>query len=54
MGALSRIHLLSYKSINEEINRAAEEVNWKYGTDEWNPILSMRRLQCCLKKRAGG
>jgi trehalose 6-phosphate synthase len=43
MGALSRIHLPAYKAINDEINRIAEEINWKLGTDEWSPIILVRR-----------
>lgn len=42
MGALSRIHLPAYKAINEQINSATEEVNWKFGTDEWTPIMVVR------------
>lgn len=43
MGALSRIHIGLYKELNEEINKIVEEINWKYATDRWTPILLLRR-----------
>lgn len=43
MGALSRIHIGLYKQLNEEINKVVEEINWKYATDRWQPILLLRR-----------
>ena len=43
MGALSRIHIGLYKDLNEEINKIVEEINWKYATDRWQPIILLRR-----------
>lgn len=43
LGALSRIHIPEYKAINEQITRAAEEVNWRFGTEDWTPIILTRR-----------
>lgn len=43
MGALSRIHIGLYKDLNEEINKLVEEINWKYATDDWQPIVFLRR-----------
>jgi len=43
MGALSRIHIGLYKDLNDEITKMTEEINWKYGMDEWNPVVLLRR-----------
>ncbi len=43
VGALSRIHLGLYKRLNDEINAVVEEINWKYATDSWTPIILVRR-----------
>ena len=38
-GALSRIHIKSYKQLIDNIQALAEEVNWKYGKGYWYPIV---------------
>ncbi|MBU0657127.1 MAG: trehalose-6-phosphate synthase [Gammaproteobacteria bacterium] len=43
IGALSRIHIQAYKDLNEEINSLVERINWKYSTDDWSPVIMMRR-----------
>lgn len=43
MGSLSRIHLRLYKELNDEINKLVEEINWKYATDDWQPVVLLRR-----------
>ena len=43
LGALSRIHIPEYKAINEQITRVAEEVNWRFGTEDWTPVVLARR-----------
>lgn len=43
IGSLSRIHIRLYKELNDEINRLIEEINWKYATDEWSPVIFLRR-----------
>ncbi|NQT23439.1 MAG: trehalose-6-phosphate synthase [Candidatus Omnitrophica bacterium] len=42
-GALSRIHIETYKNLNDEINDLVEEVNWRHSTDGWAPIIFARR-----------
>ncbi|MBL7081336.1 MAG: trehalose-6-phosphate synthase [Candidatus Omnitrophica bacterium] len=39
MGALSRIHIKSYKLLIDNIQALAEEINWKYGEGSWYPIV---------------
>jgi len=43
IGALSRIQIGLYKNLNEEINNLVEDINWKYATDSWRPIVMLRR-----------
>ena len=43
VGALSRIHLDSYKEINDNMNNIVEKINWKYSSDHWVPIVLIRR-----------
>ena len=38
-GVLSRIQLGVYKKLNEEIDSLVEEINRKYGTGHWKPII---------------
>ena len=42
IGVLSRIHIPKYKAINDEINKLVEEINWKYSTYNWSPIIFRR------------
>lgn len=39
IAAPSRMRLKEYRNINEEINELVEEINWRYGSDEWTPII---------------
>jgi len=43
IGSLSRIHLETYKKLNDEINSLVERINWKYSSDNWSPIIFIRR-----------
>lgn len=43
MGEISRIHLQRYKDLNDEINALVEQINWKYATDNWKPVILLRR-----------
>lgn len=49
MGALSRIHLQTYKDLNEELNRLVESINWKHQAGSWKPVILVRR-QLSLKE----
>ena len=42
-GALSRIHIETYKDLNDQINDLVEEVNWKHSTESWAPVIFARR-----------
>ena len=43
MGDLSRIHLKEYKDLNDKINAVVEEINWKHSSEDWVPIIMVRR-----------
>ncbi|MBN1405969.1 MAG: trehalose-6-phosphate synthase [Candidatus Omnitrophica bacterium] len=43
MGELSRIHIAKYKDLNDEINALVEQINWKHSTENWKPIVFVRR-----------
>jgi trehalose 6-phosphate synthase len=41
-GVPSRIHIDTYKKLNEEIDNLVEEVNWKHAVWHWKPIVYLR------------
>jgi len=41
IGAPSRIPIPAYKHLRAEIAQAVEEINWKYGTETWQPVVLM-------------
>ncbi len=43
MGEISRLHIPKYKALNDEINALVENINWKYSTDGWKPVILVRR-----------
>ena len=43
VGDLSRIHLQAYKDLNDQINAVVEHVNWKHATEDWVPVVMVRR-----------
>jgi trehalose 6-phosphate synthase len=38
-GPESRVHIKRYKDLSEEISGLVEEINWRYGTTDWTPVL---------------
>lgn len=43
VGVPSRIHIRAYKSVHAEIETLVEEINWKYASGHWRPIIYLRR-----------
>ncbi len=39
LGAPTRTHIKTYRDFLDEIESLAEEINWKYRTDGWQPII---------------
>ncbi|MDD5584673.1 MAG: trehalose-6-phosphate synthase [Candidatus Omnitrophica bacterium] len=42
IGQPTRLHIPIYKSLNDEINTLVEEINWKYSTRDWKPVIFSR------------
>ncbi|MFA6078208.1 MAG: trehalose-6-phosphate synthase [Candidatus Omnitrophota bacterium] len=43
LGAPSRTHIKRYHDLMGELDELAEKINWKYMTDEWKPIIYLKR-----------
>ena len=43
IGVPSRAHIEVYQRLNDEIDRLVKSINWKYQTDNWKPILFLKR-----------
>jgi trehalose-6-phosphate synthase len=41
-GVTSRIHIEAYKTLNKEIDGLVEQINWKYRSEKWKPIVLFR------------
>lgn len=42
LGEPSRVHIKKYRELNAEIDDLVEEVNWKYKSGAWKPIIFVR------------
>lgn len=42
LGEPSRIHVKRYRELNTEIEDLAEQINWKYRTNGWKPIIQLK------------
>jgi trehalose 6-phosphate synthase len=43
VGVPTRTHVTPYKALAEEVDALVEEINWRWGTDHWRPIVYIRR-----------
>ena len=43
-GVPSRVHIGTYQALNKEIDSLAEEINQKYASRDWKPIVYLREL----------
>ncbi len=41
-GVQSRIHIPAYRRLNDEVDNLVEDVNWKYGTGHWKPVIYLQ------------
>lgn len=39
IGAPSRMHIQTYQNLTDEIKDLIEDINWRHGTDNWQPIV---------------
>jgi trehalose 6-phosphate synthase len=42
VGVPSREHIGHYKALNAELNSQVEEINWRWASEEWRPIIYLR------------
>jgi alpha,alpha-trehalose-phosphate synthase [UDP-forming] len=45
IGVPSRIHVKAYQLLDDEIDGLVEEINWRWSTDSWKPIVYLKH-QC--------
>jgi trehalose 6-phosphate synthase len=43
IGVPSRMHIDAYQRINDEVDQLVETINWKHKTDNWKPIVYLKR-----------
>jgi trehalose 6-phosphate synthase len=43
IGVPSRGHVREYQRTDDEIDRLVEEINWKWGTESWRPIVYLKQ-----------
>jgi len=43
LGEPSRVHIRRYRELNAEIDDLVEEINWKYQSGDWKPIVHVRQ-----------
>jgi alpha,alpha-trehalose-phosphate synthase [UDP-forming] len=43
IGVPSRQHVPQYKIIDDEVDGLVEEINWKFSTDSWRPIVYLKQ-----------
>jgi len=59
IGAPSRVHIPSYRRLNEDLEALAEQINWRHGQGRWRPIVFVNeqfgpdRLQVLYRMAAG-
>jgi alpha,alpha-trehalose-phosphate synthase [UDP-forming] len=43
IGVPSRVHVPQYKVLDDEIDSLVEEINWRWSTDSWRPIVYLKQ-----------
>ena len=43
IGAPSRMHIATYRRLNDELDALADDINWRHGDGSWRPILFLHR-----------
>jgi len=42
VGVSNRMHVRQYKMLDDEVDSLVEEINWKWSTDSWRPIVYLK------------
>jgi trehalose-6-phosphate synthase len=43
IGVPNRVHVAAYRQLDDEIDRLIDEVNWRWSTETWRPIVYIKR-----------
>ena len=43
IGVPSRTHVPAYKHLDDEIDQLVEDINWRWGYENWKPIVYLKR-----------
>ena len=43
VGVPSRVHIKAYRQLDDEIDNLVEEINWRWGSDSWQPITYLKQ-----------
>src|SRR5262249_11633537 len=52
IGVPSRTHVRQYKLLDDEIDALVEEINWKWSTDSWRPIVYLKQQHSATQMMA--
>jgi trehalose 6-phosphate synthase len=52
IGVPSRVNVRQYKLLDDEIDHLVEEINWKWSTDSWQPIIYLKEQHSPLQMMA--
>ena len=52
IGVPSRMHVAQYKLVDDEIDSLVEEINWRWSTDSWRPIVYLKQQHSSLQMMA--
>jgi trehalose 6-phosphate synthase len=52
IGVPSRVHILQYKMLDDEIDSLVESINWKWSTDTWRPIVFFKQQHSPIQMMA--
>jgi trehalose 6-phosphate synthase len=52
IGVPSRTHIRQYQHLDVEIDSLVEQINWRWGTDSWRPIVYLKKLHSPIQMMA--
>jgi trehalose 6-phosphate synthase len=52
IGVPSRMHVREYKLLDNEVDSLVDEINWKWSTDSWRPIIYLKQQHSPLQMTA--
>jgi len=52
IGVPSRMHVKQYQMLDDEIDGLVQDINWKWGTDNWRPIVYLKQQHSPVRMMA--